>query len=201
MVRTVGIPRQLVARSFPRGSPLSEYFFLMSASTASPYFAKLIGAGFADYGLSSLSGYVSSSWIFLGDFPRESFSVSSSVILSAPTITRSSRPAWMAYVLSTPGYERASCSRSLSRLMYASTISRRAPGACARDGVAYLHDGGEKRSLLHLVVMGADGVADVGFFLELFCEFHAEQRVGVPVRHQALCLCRVADRRGGPSWG
>ena len=44
--------------------------------------------------------------------------------------------------------------------------------ACAGYGVANLHDGRQQRGHFSLVVVGADSVADVGFFLVLLGELH-----------------------------
>ena len=46
-------------------------------------------------------------------------------------------------------------------------------GTCARNGVADLNDRCDQRGHLHLVVVGADGVADFGFLLVFLGEFHA----------------------------
>ena len=51
-------------------------------------------------------------------------------------------------------------------------------GASTGDGVAYLNDRSQQGSLLDFVVVGADSVADFGFFLVFLGELHAEESVG-----------------------
>ena len=56
----------------------------------------------------------------------------------------------------------------------------------ATDGVAHLHDGREKRLHLHFVVVGTDGIANIGFFLVFLGDFRTVEGVrivGVFVGH------------------
>ncbi len=50
--------------------------------------------------------------------------------------------------------------------------------AGTRDGVADLNDRSDERRHLHFVVVGADGVADVGLLLILLGQLHADDCVG-----------------------
>ena len=51
-------------------------------------------------------------------------------------------------------------------------------GTGAADGVTDLYDGGDEALHLDLVVVGTDGVADVGLLLVLLTELHPEEGVG-----------------------
>ena len=74
-------------------------------------------------------------------------------------------------------------------------------GAGARNGVADLDDRGDQRGHLHLVVVGADGVADLGFLFEFLGELHADDCVrqfGLVIGHLADVVqqSRAAGRLG-----
>ena len=77
----------------------------------------------------------------------------SSSIAPGATITRISRPACIAYTLSTPLCRVAICSRSRSRLTYCSSDSPRAPGRAPGQRVGGLDDHGLDRLRLDLVVV------------------------------------------------
>ena len=61
-------------------------------------------------------------------------------------------------------------------------------GACAGNGVAGLHDGGDEGGHLDFLVVGADSVADIRFFFVFFSQLHAKDSVRefrLVVRHFA----------------
>ena len=71
-------------------------------------------------------------------------------------------------------------------------------GASAGDCIADLHNGSQERRLLYLVVVGADGIAYVGFLFLLLGKFHTQESVwqlGLFVRHFAY----VVEQTGAAS--
>ena len=62
-------------------------------------------------------------------------------------------------------------------------------GTGSGDGIAHLHDGGEECLHLHLVVVGSDGIADIGLLLVDLCDLCAIEGVW----HLALLVGYLTD--------